>query len=113
MQHLLLTIGKFFRKSLLVLGLVSLLGLSNLLMFANAPANAAKLNSSEKVERAYNSSEGAGNREESYEEAVEAAKNPTKMEKAYEEDLEEYKESQPDTGLIEGAKDLVEKVTGK
>ncbi|MBW4577807.1 MAG: hypothetical protein KME08_21465 [Aphanothece sp. CMT-3BRIN-NPC111] len=114
MQHILSVVGQAFRKTILILSLISLLGLSNSFIFASQPAYAAKLTPEEKIDRAHNYSGAAGIREESYEEEVEEAKSPAKMEKAYEEDLKEYRESQPDKGgLVEGAKELVEKVTGK
>jgi len=107
MQSILSTLGQAFRKSVVILSLVTLLGLSNLFIFTSQPAYAAKLNPQAAIQQ------DVGSRVEAYEEAVEEAQNPAKMDEAYEEELEEYKESQPDTGLIEGAKDLVEKVTGK
>jgi hypothetical protein len=85
--------------------------MSNVFIFASQPSYAAKLTTQEKVDSASN--KAIEPPAETYEEAVEEAKNPAKMEKAYEEDLKEYRESQPDKGVLEGAKDLVEKVTGK
>lgn len=114
MQHILSAVGQAFRKSILILSLITLLSLSNSFIFASQPAYAAKLTPEEKIDRADNSSAAPAIREESYEEEVEEAKSPAKMEEAYEKDLKEYKESQPDKGgLVEEAKELVEKVTGK
>ncbi|HEY9693801.1 MAG TPA: hypothetical protein V6D15_16470 [Oculatellaceae cyanobacterium] len=107
MKNILSTIGQVFRKSFLVLSLVSLL-LSNVLIFSQHPAYAAsKANQTQQTEPAYVTEA------ESYEEAVQEAQNPSKMDKAYAENVKEYKEVQPDKGLIEEAKELVEQVTGK
>lgn len=107
MKNIISSIGQVVRKSFLVLSLVGLL-LSNVFMFSQHPAYAAsKVNQSQKNEPAYVTEA------ESYEEAVEEATNPSKMEKAYEENVKEYREAQPDQGIIEEAKELVEKVTGK
>ncbi|XWK87191.1 MAG: hypothetical protein U7127_23805 [Phormidium sp.] len=51
--------------------------------------------------------------EKSYDEEINALKDPQSVEKEYEENLEAYKETQPDKGIIEEAKSLVEKVTGQ
>jgi hypothetical protein len=51
--------------------------------------------------------------EKSYDEEIKALKDPQAVEKEYEENLEAYEETQPDKGLIQEAKSLVEKATGK
>ena len=107
MKNILSSIGQVVRKSFLVLSLVSLL-LSNVFMFSQHPAYAAsKVNQTQTTEPAYVTEA------ESYEEAVQEAQNPSKMDKAYKENVKEYKEVQPDKGLVEEAKELVEQVTGK
>ena len=118
-------IGQAFGKRILIFGLMSLLSLSGLFIFANQPALADKpLQADEKIDRAYNMSEAAGLREETrqeaydeaYDEAADAVSDDPKqgLEKIYEADLNAYEKENPDeNGLIEGAKELVEKVTGK
>ncbi len=107
MKNILSNIGQVFRKSFLVLSLVGLL-LSNVFMFSQQPAFAtSKANPTQQTQPAYDT------QAESYEEAVEEAQNPSKMNKAYKENVKEYKEVQPDKGIIEEAKELVEQVTGK
>jgi hypothetical protein len=70
----------------------------------------------ETVDRAYTIRQGVGLQEEDRQEAYDAAANaitdPKGLDKIYEEDLKAYKETQPDTGLIEGAKELIKEVTG-
>lgn len=121
MQRILSTIGQAFAKRILILGLVSLLSLSGLFMFSNQPALADKaLSPEEKIDRAYTYNEAAGLQEEdrqaAYDAAAQAVQEDPKVgiEKIYEEDLKEFKKENPDeNGLLEGAKELVEKVTGK
>ncbi|MEP0946306.1 hypothetical protein NC992_05430 [Leptolyngbya subtilissima DQ-A4] len=52
-------------------------------------------------------------RDQAYEEAVEVIDNPNGVQETYEKNLKQYKQENPDQkSLVEGAKDLVEKVTG-
>jgi hypothetical protein len=121
MQRIFSIIGKAFGKRILIFGLMSLLSLSGLFIFANQPAFADKpLQAQEKIDRAYTMSEATGlreeDRQEAYDEAIEAVSEDPKegLEKIYEEDFKAYKKENPDeNGLLEGAKDLVDKVTGK
>lgn len=118
MQRIFSVLGQAFRKSILVLGMLSLIIMSSLFIFVEQPSLAApvstggqKLIQQEKMDK---ESETANLREEEYEEEVEAEKDP---EKVYEKNLKVYKESNPDEGIVEkaveGTKELVEKVTGK
>jgi hypothetical protein len=123
MQRIFSAIGQAFAKRILLFTLMSLLSLSGLFVFANQPALADKpLNSPSKAEetidRAYTFSEATGlkeeDRQEAYEEATEALNDPKGLDKIYEEDLKEFRKENPgENGLVEGAKDLVDKVTGK
>lgn len=125
MQRIFSAIGQAFGKRIVIFGLMSLLSLSGLFVFANQPALAGKpLNSPSQaeatIERTYAMSEATAlqeeDRQEAYEEATEAVNQPkgTGLEKIYEEDLKEFKQENADeNGLVEGAKDLIEKVTGK
>lgn len=123
MQQIFSAIGQAFAKRILVLGLMSLLSLSSLFIFANQPAWADKpLNrpsqSEAAIDRAYTLSEGTGLKEEdrqaAYDEATDALNDPKGLDKIYEEDLKEFKKENPgQTGLVEGAKKVVDKVTGK
>lgn len=120
MQRTFSAIGQAFGKRLLIFGLLSLLSLSGLFIFANQPALAEKsLQPQEKIDRAYDLGEAAGfreeDRQEAYEKTAEAVTEPKKgLEKIYEKDLKAYKKENPnDKSLVEGAKNLVDKVTGK
>jgi hypothetical protein len=121
MQRIFSIIGQAFGKRILIFGLMSLLSLSGLFIFVNQPALADKpLQAQEKIDRAYTMSEATGlreeDRQEAYDEAIEEISEDPKegLEKIYEEDFKAYKKENPDeNGLLEGAKDLVDKVTGK
>lgn len=124
MQQIFSAITQSFVKRVLLIGLMSLLSLSSLFVFTNQPAFADKLlekstPSETAIDRAYELNEAAGFKEEdrleAYEEATEAVTNPKAgLEKIYEEDLKAYKkETSRGNPLVEGAKDIVEKVTGK
>lgn len=121
MERIFSAIGQAFAKRVLILGLMSLLSLSGLFLFANQPALAdtsSKRPSEEAIDRAYTMSEATGLREEArqeaYDEATGAINDPSGIEKIYKEDLKSYEKENPDAngGVLEGAKELVDKVTG-
>ncbi len=118
MQRIFSTLKQAFRKSILILAMLSLLTLSSLFVFAEQPSLAApistegqKLIQQENLDK---QSQLADEHSEAYEEEVEAEKNPDKV---YRENLKAEKKSNPGEGLvqktIEGAGKLVDKVTGK
>lgn len=124
MQRFFSAIKQAFCKNIVILGLMSLLGLSGLFIFAQQPVLAATdkpLNNpsqkEETVDRVHTIRQGGGVQEEARQAAYDAAANavtdPQGLEKIYEEDLKAYKETQPDQGLVEGAKELIKEVTGK
>jgi hypothetical protein len=114
-------IGIALGKRILLVSLMGLLALSGLFVFTNQAALADRsLQPQEKIDRAYTMSEATGlreeDRQEAYEEATEAVSSDPKegLEEIYEEDLKAYREDNGDEGgLLGGAKDLVDKVTGK
>ena len=103
-----------------VFSLIFLMVVSTLFVFVQQPSYAfansdsSKLTPQEKIDRAYNYSEGVGAREEqrqeAYEEAIKESQNP---EKVYEENTKAYREANPTPDLIEKAEEFVETVTGK
>lgn len=124
MPRIFSVIGQALAKRVLVFGLISVLSLSSLLIFANQPAFADYSNRSSQAEqtinRAYTMSEGTGLREESrqeaYDETAEAISDDPKagIEEIYEEDLKAYRsENSDEGGVLEGAKELIDKVTSK
>lgn len=119
MQRILKSVKQAFRKSILILALMSLISLSSLFIFATQPSKAAtpnqKLTPTQKpIQHKTIDIDSQNSREQAYEEQVKAAEDPDKV---YEENLKEFKKENPDEGLVEktveGAEKLVDKVTGK
>jgi hypothetical protein len=119
MQRIFSAIGGVLVKRVLMFSLMCLLSVSGLFIFASQPALAERPVSA-KIDSAYQTSQAAGRsqeqRQDAYDEATEAISSDPKqgLEEIYEEDLQEYREQNPDRGgLLEGAKELVDKVTGQ
>jgi len=115
MQRMFSALKQAVRKSVLVLGLISLL-MSGL--FITQPTLAAPISAEgqkliQQQNRGQESQAANYQREQAYEEQIEAAKDPDKV---YEENLKEERKGNSDGGLVEkaveGTKDLVNKVTG-
>ncbi len=120
MQRILLTLGQAMRRSIFIVGLMTLISLSGLFIFVQQPSYAdtsssGRLTPEEKIDRAYEYSEATGlleeDRQKAYEQALEDAESTDTIEKAYERNLKAEKGSQPN--LIQKAEELVEKVTGQ
>lgn len=122
MQRIFSVIGQAFGKRVLIFGLMTLLSLSSLLIFANQPALADQsLNrpsqAEETIDRTTTLRQEVGlqkkDRQSAYDAATGAINDPQGIEKIYEEDLEVYQKENPgENSVIEGAKNLVDKVTG-
>jgi hypothetical protein len=117
MQSIRIILGRALQQTLVVLGLICLLSVGTLWLPMAQPTYAAAtanqpLTPEEKVDQTYGYVESTGSREAGYEKAKEAAKDLRTEEQTYKRNLQTYKQEQPDTGLVEGAKDLIEKVTG-
>lgn len=126
MQQIISTLGQKLQKSILVLGLMTLISLSGLFIFVSAPAWATtseelklipaseRLTSEEKIDRAYIFRQGAGALEE-----VRQEKSPNKAEpfdpidKANVESVKASKEKNPEPSLGEQVQKAFEKVIGK
>lgn len=118
MQRFLSALGQF-RKTVLILGTISLIALSGLFIFVEQPTSLAapvsaggeKLIQQEKQDK---ESQAANLRQQSYEEQVKASGD---IDKVYEENLKTYEKENPGEGLIEktveATEKLVDKVTGK
>ena len=117
MQRFLSALGQF-RKTILIVGTISLLTLSGLFIFVEQPSLAAPVSAGgEKLiqqEKQDKESQAANLRQQSYEEQVNASKD---IDKVYEENLKTYEKENPGEGLIEktveATEKLVDKVTGK
>lgn len=98
----------------LVSGLIIVLSVSALVLFPSQESLAEAPSLRQPMQTQIdNSNEPKLPPEKSYEEEIKALNDPKGLEKEYEENLEVYEETQPDKGLIEEAKSIVEKVTGK
>lgn len=112
MRRLLSTLKDVFGKGMYVLALVVLLNVAGWMM---APASYAVPSSSDSSLTQTNNQESAESREEAYEEAQEVVNDPKRgVEKEYEKNRDEYFQEHPgEGGVVQGAKNLVDKVTGQ
>lgn len=115
MQRILQALGQALRKSVVIVCLMTLLGVSGLFIFVPQPSYAATAVSKKPVlpDPDVLDPQAGLSREQAYDEAVKEAESDTSIEKVYEENLEEYKEENPGPGLIEKAEKAIEKVTGQ
>ncbi|PIG91857.1 hypothetical protein [Gloeocapsopsis sp. IPPAS B-1203] len=109
MQQIFAVLKQAFRQSLVILGLVSLMSVSCLLIFATQPSMAANKSMLQQETMTQGTQEDVSAREQAYEAQVQAAENP---EKVYEENVKGTGEGAVQKA-VEGAKEAVSKVTGK
>ncbi|MUL38512.1 hypothetical protein [Gloeocapsopsis dulcis] len=108
MQQIFAVLKQAFRQSLVILGLVSLMSVSCLLIFATQPSMAASKSMMQQETMSQDTQKDVSTREQAYEDQVQAAENPEKV----------YKENVKGTGegvvqkAVEGAKEAVSKATG-
>lgn len=114
MQRLFSVLKQVFFSNILAIGLVSLFSFAGAWAIAPATGYAATMSSQSTQEKVISpDSQPYSSREEAYEKATEAAKDPNGLEKEYKKDLKIYQKDHPEEGgLIEGAKEAIEKVTG-
>ncbi|MBD2111083.1 MULTISPECIES: hypothetical protein [Cyanophyceae] len=111
MQSLIMLSKEFISRRLRAIALVCLAGLMSWLTLATQPAFAA--NNRGTATPSVDQTMTEEPRDQAYEEAVEVIDNPNGVQETYEKNLKQYKQENPDQkSLVEGAKDLVEKVTG-
>lgn len=119
MQRILLSLGQALRQKIFVLGLMTLIALSGLFIFAQHPSYAVmramdKLSPDEKIDRAYETSEGAGILEEDRQEkSPNASEAFDPSDKANEKSVEASKETNPEPSLGEQVQKVIRKVTGQ
>lgn len=110
MQCLLTRSKKWFNGRLRAIALVGLVGVMSWLMLASQPAYAA--DASRSSTPTVDKTMTAEPRDQAYDEALEVIDNPNGVQKTYEENLKQYRQENPDQGgIVEGAKELVEKIT--
>ena len=110
MQRILESVKQAFRKSILILALMSLISLSSLFIFATQPSLAATPTFQKPIQQQNIDIDSQNSREQAYEEQVKAAENP---EKVYEENLKDFKKENPDESLVEKTVEKAEKLVGK
>lgn len=123
MQRLFSAFQQALCKKIVVFGMLSLSILSSLFVFIQQPSLAAPISTEgekliqqeqrSKASGAANKAADATSRDQAYKEQLEAAKNPDKV---YENNLKAYNDSHPENLIdktVEGAKGVIEKVTGQ
>lgn len=119
MLGILLNSGQALRRKIFVLGLMTLIALSGLFIFAQHPSYAVtramdKLSPDEKIDRAYEIRQGAGVLEEDRQEkSPNASKAFDPSDKANEKSVEASKEVNPEPSLGEQLQKAVKKVVGQ
>ena len=114
MRQVFLTLKQTFYKTVILMGLVSLIYTTGF-SIVERPSYADTLKQPVKEQPfILDEPQTATNREAAYEEAVDAVKKPDGLEKEYEKDLKTFKQENPsENPVVEGAKELIDKVTGK
>lgn len=113
MQHIASTLMHTLRKGLL---LVALIGLLNVVSWFSLPNNSVYAASSpNEYLQEIQKDQTSKDRQKAYQEATKITEDPKMgVEKEYEEEVDEYFEEHPEEGgALQGAKNLVNKVTGK
>lgn len=113
MQHLASTLIHILRKGLLLVAFVCLLNMVSWFALPNSSATAAS--SPDEYLQEIKKDQSVKDRQEAYQEATEVTEDPkVGVEKEYEEEVDDYLKEHPDEGgVLQGAKNLVDKVTGK
>ena len=113
MRQVFLTLKQAFYKSMILMGLVSLIYTTGLFVVQSSYADTLKQPAKEQP-FILDEPQTATTREAAYEEAVDAVKKPDGLEKEYEKDLKTFKKENPsENPVVEGAKELIDKVTGR
>ncbi|WAL61809.1 hypothetical protein [Thermocoleostomius sinensis] len=112
MQHVMSSLWQVVRKAFLVIMCVSLLNVLGWFSLAMQPSYA--VSSPEEYLNEIRKDQSMKDRQEAYKEATEITEDPKMgVEKEYEREVNEYFEEHPEEGgIVQGAKDLVNKVTG-
>lgn len=113
MQRILAVIGQFIRSSLVVVALVGLLSLSSLIISQASYAGNTNVSNfrADQINPSTAEKQSVETREQAYNNATRVAKDPDGLNQEYERNLESYEEKQPDAGIVQGAKQLLQKVT--
>ncbi len=114
MRQVFLTLKQAFYKSMILMGLVSLIYTTGFFVVEQRSYADTLKQPVKEQPFILDEPQTATNREAAYEEAVDAVKQPDGLEKEYEKDLKTFKKENPsENPVVEGAKELIDKVTGK
>ncbi len=114
MRQVFLTLRQAFYKSMVLIGLVSLIYTAGFFVVEQSSYADTLKQPAKEQPFVLDEPQTATNREAAYEEAVDEVKKSNGLEKEYEKDLETFKKENPsENPVVEGAKGLIDKVTGK
>jgi hypothetical protein len=112
MQQVMSSLWQVVRKGLLLIVCVSLFNVLGWFSLSTQPSYA--VSSPEEYLNEIRKDQSMKDRQEAYKEATEVTEDPKMgVEKEYEREVDQYFEEHPDEGgVVQGAKELVNKVTG-
>lgn len=129
MQKILLSLKELLKTSILIIINITFIITSATFIGIQQPSYATTLeelklippdykpNAEEKINRAYEFDPGVGiqeeDRQKAYEQGLKDSENLNTLEKAYERNLKDRQAENSQSGIVEKASDLIEKVTGK
>lgn len=114
MRQVFLTLKQAFYKGMVLMGLVSLIYTTGFFVVEQFSYAATSNQAVKEQPFILDEPQTATNREAAYKEALDAVKKPDGLEKEYEKDLKTFKKENPsENPVVEGAKELIDKVTGK
>lgn len=118
MPRMILGLSQGLRQRIFALSMMLFIALSSLFIFGQQPSYAVtssrdKLSQEEKTERAYDFRVGTGFLEEDKQESPNANKIFKPEDKANEDSVKASDAAKSEQGLVEQAKGLIDKITGK
>ncbi len=114
MGQVFLMLKQSLHKTLVLIGLVSFIYTTGFFLVEHASFADTSKQSVKEQPFILDDPQPAANREAAYKEAVEEVKKSDGLEKEYEKDLKTFKKENPgENPVVEGAKGLIDKVTGK
>ncbi|MBC6435068.1 hypothetical protein FM036_34555 [Nostoc sp. HG1] len=113
MGQVFLMLKQVLHKTIVLIGLVSLIYTTGFFLVEQS-SYADTTKQAIKQPFILDEPQTATDREAAYKEAIEEVKKPDGLEKEYEKDLKIFKKENPgENPVVEGAKGLIDKVTGK
>ena len=114
MGQVFLTLKQALHKTVVLIGLVSLIYTTGFFLVEQSSYADTTKQAVKEQPFILDEPQTATNREAAYQEAIEETKKSDGLEKEYEKDLKTFKKENPgENPVVEGAKGLIDKVTGK